>query len=131
LHYTPTEQDYATVLRLYFWQRTSTKISLLAIVVIFCLVLYLIISQGTPPTIFELIWLFLPPLFVAFMFYFQPSRIARQAAQNEKLTAETTWIVGPEGIQISSRFGSTMMEWQTFGKLVTTKSYHLLLSRTN
>jgi hypothetical protein len=131
VHYTPNQKDYESVLRLFFWQRRSTKLSLIALVVAFGLVLTMIASKGSPPSIFELIWLLLPPVFVLFVFVVQPSRIARQAAQNEQLITEATWEVNASGIQISSNFSSTLLEWESLDKLVTTRDYYLVLSKIN
>ena len=131
LHYTPIQQDYASVLRLFHWHRTSTKISLVFLVIAFGLVLFAIRSKGSPLTVFEIIWLLIPPLFVIFSFYIQPMRIAKKAAQNEQLVAEATWVVSDAGVQISSRYASTLFEWKTFNKLVTTRDYYLLLSKSN
>jgi hypothetical protein len=131
LRYTPTQQDYATVLRLFFWQRTGTKVSLALLAVAFGLVLYVIVTKGSPPTIFELLWLFLPPLFVLYVFFVQPSSLASRVSKNEQLVTEATWEVSDAGVQVSSRFGSTLIEWGTLKKMITTRDYYLLLSKTN
>jgi hypothetical protein len=131
LRYIPNQQDYANVLRLFFFQRTGTRISLVLLVIAFVLVIFAILSKGTPPTVFELIWLLLPPLFVMFAFFVQPSRIARQAGKNEQLIAEATWEISDEGVQVSSSFGSTHLEWVALNKLVTTREYYLLLFKNN
>lgn len=131
LRYTPNRQDYAAVLRIFFWQRTGTKVSLVLLAVAFGLVLFMIASKGSSLTIFELVWLLLPPLFVIFVFFIQPSRLASQAAQKEQLVTEATWEVSDAGVQISSRFGSTHLDWDSLKKVVTTRDYYLLLSKTN
>jgi fatty acid desaturase len=121
LRYTPIEKDYAKVLRLFFLQRTGTRVSLALLVIAFGFIIFAITANGMPPTIYELIWLLLPPLFVVFVFYFQPARVARQASENEQLISETTWEVNDDGVQISSRFGSTHLGWDAMKKLVTTR----------
>jgi len=131
LRFTPNEQDYAKVLRLFFWQRTGTRVSLIFLLIAFVLICYVVASQGSPPTIFELIWLFLPPLFVIYILFIQPSRMASQAVKNEKLVTEATWEVSDRGVELSSRFNSTHMDWESLNKLVTTKEYYLLLSKIN
>lgn len=131
LHFTPNQQDYTKVLRLFFIQRTSTRISLGFLAVAFALICYGVISRGVSPSVFEVVWLLLPPLFVAYVFFVQPSRMARHAAQNEQLVTEATWQVGDEGVEISSCFGSTLMAWDSLQKLVTTSEYYLLLSKVN
>ena len=131
LRYTPTQQDYAQVLRLFFWQRTGTKVSLAILVIAFGLILFSIASQGSPPTIFQLIWLLLPPLFVIFTVFIQPTRTAKQVVANEQLVAEATWEVSDAGVQISTRFSSTHLDWDALNKLVTTREYYLLLSKIN
>ena len=131
LHYTPTRQDYAAVLRIFFWQRTGTKISLAILAIAFGLILYVIFIQGTPPTIFELVWLLLPPFFVVFTFYIQPARLANQASQNEQLVTETTWEVSVLGVQITSRYNSSLMGWESIRNLLTTREYYLLLNKKN
>ncbi len=131
LRFTPTRQDYANVLRLFFFQRTSTRVSVGFLVFAFGLIIYTIVAQKSPPTIFELVWLLLPPLFVAYVFFVQPSRMASQAIQNEQLAAEATWEVSDNGVKISSRFGETQMDWDTLQKLVSTRDYYLLLSKVN
>ncbi len=129
VRFSPNQQDYAKVLRLFFWQRTGTRVSLIFLAIAFGLICYVVASQGSPPTIFELIWLFLPPLFVIFVLFIQPSRMANEAVRNEQLVTEATWEVSDSGVEISSRFGSTHMDWESLGKLVTTKEYYLLLSK--
>jgi hypothetical protein len=131
LRYTPTKQDYANVLRLFFFQRTSTRVSLGFLALAFGLIIYTIASQGSPPSIYELVWLLLPPLFVAYVFFFQPSRMASRAIQNEQLAAEATWEVSDAGVKITNRFGEIQMDWDNLQKLVTTKEYYLLLSKIN
>ena len=131
MHYTPNRQDYAAVLRIFFWQRIGTKISLAILAIAFGLILYVVFIQGTPPTIFELVWLFLPPFFVIFTFYIQPTRLANQAAQNEQLVTEATWEVSELGVQITSRFNSSLMEWSSIRNLLTTRDYYLLLNKKN
>lgn len=131
LRYTPNRQDYAAVLRIFFWQRTGTKVSLGFLAFAFGLIIYVILSQGTPPTIFELVWLLLPPFFVVFVFFIQPARLANQAAQNDQLVTEATWELNEAGVQISSRFGTHFMEWDSLQKMLTTRDYYLLLSKTN
>ena len=131
LHYTPTQQDYARVLRLFFWNRTSTKVSLVALAIAFGLILYVIVSSGGTPSVFEWIWLLLPPAFVGFIFFIQPGRVARQAVQNERLVAETTWMVSDSGVEISTRFNSSVLEWESLESLYVTRDYYLLLSRVN
>jgi hypothetical protein len=129
--FTPNQRDYGQVLRLFFFQRTGTRISLALLVFAFGLIIFAILANRTPPTVFELVWLLLPPLFVIFAFFVQPSRIARQAAKNEQLTSESTWDVSETGVQISSRFGSTHLDWEALNKLVTTREYYLLLFKAN
>jgi hypothetical protein len=131
LRFTPTQQDYAHVLRLFYLQRTGTRISLALLVIAFGLTIFAIIAQGFPPSAFKLIWLLLPPLFVIFAFFVQPSRIARQAIGNEQLSCEAKWEVSDEGVQISSQFSSTHLDWELLNKLVTTREYYLLLIKTN
>jgi hypothetical protein len=129
--YTPTQQDYAAVLRAFFWIRTGTKVSLGVLAAAFLLVLYLVLSKGSPPSFFEVVWLLLPPLFIGYLLLVQPARLARQAANNEQLVTQATWEISPTGVNISSRFGATLLEWETLEKLVATSDYFLLLSRTN
>jgi hypothetical protein len=131
LRYTPNQQDYAKVLRLFFLQRTGTRISLFLLVIAYGLIIAAIIAKGTPPTVFEWVWLVLPPLFVIFTIFIQPSRMARQAVVDDQLTSEATWEVSDAGVQISSRFGSTHLDWEALKKLVTTREYYLLLFKTN
>jgi hypothetical protein len=131
LRYTPTKQDYTNVLRLFFFQRTSTRVSLGFLALAFGLIVYTITSQGSPLSPFELVWLLLPPLFVAYVLFFQPSRMASRAMQNEQLAAEATWEVSDRGVKISNRFGEIQMDWDNLQKLVTAKDYYLLLSQIN
>jgi len=131
LHFTLNKQDYSKVLRLFFIMRTSTRVSLGFLAVAFGLICYTVASQKTTPTVFELVWLLLPPLFVAYVLFVQPSRMASQAIKNEQLVTEATWEVTDNGVEISSRFGSTHMDWTTLQKLATTKEYYLLLSKVN
>ncbi len=130
LQYKPTQQDYTNVLRLFFWRHTTTKLSLVVMVIAFIFVLYIILAQGTPPTFFELLWLFLPPLFVAYMFIMQPRRIAAQAAKEEQLMADVTWLVSAVGIEISSQFGTNLYDWASTSKMIESGGYYLLLTKT-
>ena len=119
------------MLRIFFWQRTGIKVSLVFLAIAFGLILFMVVSKGSPLTIFEFIWLLLPPLYVIFVFFYQPSRLANQAARNERLVTDATWEVSDAGVQISSRYGSTHLEWESLKSMVTTRDYYLLLSRTN
>jgi len=131
LKYTPNQRDYASVMRLFFWQRKGTKISLVLVIIAFGVIGFMLIAKGSPPTFFELIWLLLPPFFVLYSFYIQPSRLASKAAADEQLVTEATWVVDDDGVRISSRFGSTDLPWTALKKLATTREYYLLLSNTN
>jgi hypothetical protein len=131
LRYTPTQQDYAYVVRYFNLQRTGTKISLVLLGLAFLLAIFVVASKGSSVTVFELIWLFLPPLFVIYAYIIQPASLAKKAAQNEKLVTEATWELNEAGVQITSRFNSTLLEWGNVNKLLTTKDYYLLLSKTN
>jgi hypothetical protein len=131
IRYTPLQQDYARVLRIFNWQRISTKVSLVFLTIAFGLVLFAIIMKGPPLTLFELLWLLFPPIFVIFSFYLQPTRIAKKAAQSEQLMSEATWEVSKSGIQISNSSGSNSLEWESLRKLVITKEYYFLCSKNN
>ena len=131
LRYTSNQQDYANVLRLFFLQRTETRVILALLVIAFGLISFTIIVKDSPPSIFELIWLLLPPFFVLFTFFVQPSRFVRQAAGNEKLLSEAVWELSDEGVQFSSQFNSTHLGWEALNKLVTTREYYLLLIKAN
>ncbi len=131
LHYIPNRQDYASVLRIFFWQRTGTRVSLGLLAIAFGLILYMIISQDSPPSIIEILWLLLPPFFVTFVFIIQPSRLSNRAIQNEQLAAEVTWELNEAGVLISNRFGSTLMEWDALQRMLSTRKYYLLLSKKN
>jgi hypothetical protein len=131
ISFTPNQKDYSNVLRLFLWQRTLTRVSMAVLALAFGLICYVVITRGTTPTFFELIWLFLPPLFAAYIFWFQPNRMASQAVLNEQLVTEANWQVSDSGVKISSHFGSTEMEWENLSKLVVTKEYFLLLSKVN
>jgi len=131
LRYTPTQQDYAYVVRYFNLQRTGTKISLILLGLAFLLAIFVVASKGSSVTVYELIWLFLPPLFVIYACIIQPASLAKKAAQNEKLVTEATWELSDAGVQITSRFNSTLLEWGNLNKLVTSKDYYLLLSKTN
>jgi hypothetical protein len=131
ISFTPNKKDYARVLRLFLWHRTLTRVSLVVLAVAFGLICYAVITRGSIPSFFELVWLLLPPLFVGYIFYLQPNRMASQAVLNEQLVTEATWQVSDSGVEITSRFGSSLMGWETLSKLVITKEYYLLLSKVN
>ena len=131
LRYTPNQQDYAFVVRYFNLQRKGTKISLVLLGLIFILALFVVASRGTSVTIMEVIWLLLPPLFVIYAYFIQPASLAKKAAQNEKLVTEATWEVNDAGVQITSKYNSTLLEWENINKLLTAKDYYLLLSKTN
>lgn len=131
VNFTPIEKDYSRVLRLFLWQRILTRVSIVVLAFAFGMICYVVIARGSLPTFFEFVWLLLPPLFVVYIFYFQPRRMASRAVLNEQLVTEATWRVNESGVEISSRFGSTHLEWETLNKLVITKDYFLLLSKVN
>ncbi len=131
LKYTPEQRDYAQVLRVFFLSRLGTRISLGFLVIAFGIIIYTIATQGTAITLFELVWLVFPPAFVVYVIYFQPNRMARQAMTNEQLTTETTWEVADNGVQMSTQFGSTLLEWSDISRLVTSKEYYLILLKKN
>jgi hypothetical protein len=126
LKYTPDQQDYTQVLRLIMLRSTVNQILLGFLAVGFVFILYNLLSQATPVTIFALVWLFLPPLFIIYIIFIQPPRMAKQYMANEQLAAEYTWEVGDAGVQISSSFGSTLYEWGNLSRLLTTRDYYLL-----
>jgi hypothetical protein len=131
LKYTPSQQDYAQAIRLFMMKRTANRISLGFLVIAFSIVIFSITTQATPITIFELIWLLFPPLFIIYIIVIQPNRMAKQAMTNEHLAAETTWEVGDAGVQISTSFDSTLFEWDALARLITNKDYFLLLFKKN
>lgn len=119
------------MLRLFFLQRTGAKISLAILAISFCLILYVILSQNTTPTIFELLWLLLPPIFVIFAFIIQPAQLARRAMRHEQLAAETTWELDDAGVRISNRYGTSLIAWSTLSRMLITRGYYLLLGKAN
>jgi hypothetical protein len=131
LKYTPTQQDYAQTIRLFMMQRAANRISLGFLVVAFGIVIFSISTQATPITIFELIWLLFPPLFIIYIILIQPNRMAKQAMANERLNAETTWKVGESGVQISTNLDSTLLEWDALSRLIPNKDYYVLLFKKN
>jgi hypothetical protein len=131
VRYTPHLQDFARALRLFNWQRTSTKAILVFLTIAFGLVLVATIMKGPPLTLFELLWLLFPPLFVIFSFYLQPLQIAKKAAQSEQLMSEATWEVSDSGIQINNSSGTKLLAWESLCKLVIMKDYYLLTSKNN
>ncbi len=124
--YTPSQQDYAQVLRLLILQSIVNWIMLGFLVIVFGFMVFNIVSQGTSVTFFELIWLLLPPLFIVYIIFIQPNRMAKQYMANEKMAAETTWELDDLGVKISTAFGETFLEWEKLSKLVTSKDYYLL-----
>ncbi len=126
LKYTPNQQDYTQVLRLIMLRSTVNQILIGFLVLGFVFILFNIISQATPITLITLIWLLLPPLFIIYIIFFQPTRMAKQYMKNEQLSAEYTWEVGDAGVQISNSFGSNQLEWDTLSRLLPTKDYYLL-----
>jgi hypothetical protein len=131
IRFTPNQRDYSKVLRLFLWQRTLTRVSMAVLAFAFGLICYVVITRGTTPNFFELVWLLLPPFFAAYIFWLQPNRMANQAVLNEQLVSKATWQVSDSGVVISSYYGSTEMEWDNLSKLVVTKEYYLLLSKVN
>jgi hypothetical protein len=131
VHYTPTHKDYAHVLRLFIFHFTGTKISIVFLAVAFGLIVYSLATKAVAPSVFEIIWVLLPPLIAAFMFIIQPSRYATQAMANKHLAAETTWDVSNSGLEICTQYDSTRLEWNSLEKLVTYKDYYLVLMKAN
>lgn len=131
LKYNPNQQDYAQAIRLFMMKRTANRISLGFLVIAFAIVVLSISTQATPITIFELIWLLFPPLFIIYIIFIQPNRMAKQAMKNEHLAAETTWEVSDSGVQISTGFDSALFEWDALARLITNKDYYLLLFKKN
>jgi hypothetical protein len=68
-------------------------------------------------------------VFVTYIFFMQPRRIAAQAAQNERLMADVSWHVTPSGVEISSTFESVLLDWPSLAKLAQAGEYYLLLSK--
>ncbi len=131
LKFTPNQQDFAKTIRQFMMKRTSNRISLSFLVVAFGIVVFSISTKVTPITIFELIWLLFPPLFIIYILVIQPSRMAKQAMENEHLAADTTWEVNETGVQISTSLDSSLFEWEKLSRLVTSIDYYLLLFKTN
>jgi hypothetical protein len=130
MKYTPDRTDYVQVLRIFFLKQTGIRVSLAFLAVAFAIILFSVATQSTPVTLFELLWLLLPPLFVVYILYWQPRSMSRRAMSNEQLAAETTWLVSDEGVAISSDFGSSLLTWDSLTKLVTSKDYYLLVFKT-
>jgi hypothetical protein len=126
LKYTPTQEDYAQVLRLIMLRSIVNQILMGFLVIGFIFILFNMVSQATPITLVAVIWLLLPPLFIIYIIFIQPNRMAKKYIMNEQLVAECTWEVGDAGVQISTSFGSTQYEWDNLSKLVTSKEYYLL-----
>lgn len=126
LKYTPTQQDYAQVLRLIMLRSIVNQILIGFLVLGFVFILFNLVSQATPISAIALIWLLLPPLFIVYIIFFQPNRMAKQYMSNEQLAAEYTWEVGDAGVQISTSFGSNQLEWDSLSRLMPTKDYYLL-----
>ncbi|NJD58672.1 MAG: hypothetical protein C3F13_18020 [Anaerolineales bacterium] len=131
LHYTPEKNDYIQVLRIFFLHQTGSRISLGFLVIIFVYMLYNVATSAVTVSIFEIILLLFPPVFVAYILFVQPRGIADKAMANEQLAAETTWELGEQGVDISTSFGSTHLNWEDFSRMVTTKEYYLLLIKGN
>jgi hypothetical protein len=130
LKYIPEQNDYIQVLRIFFLRQTGIRISLGFLVVAFGIILFTVATQSSPVTIFEIVWLLLPPLFVLYILYFQPRSMARRAMGNEQLAAETTWEVNDESVQISSTYGSSQLTWDKLTRLIISKQYYLLVFKT-
>lgn len=131
VHYTPTKKDYTHVLRLFIFHFTGTRISVVFLVVAFGLIIFSLASKAVAPSVFEIIWVLLPPLIAVFMFIIQPSRYATQAMADKHLAAETTWDVSSSGVEICTQYDSTRLEWSSLDKLLTYKDYYLLLMKTH
>jgi YcxB-like protein len=124
--YTPTQQDYAQVLRLIMLRSIVNQILIGFLVLGFVFILFNLVTQATPISIFALIWLLLPPLFIIYIIFFQPNRMAKQYMNNEQLATEYTWEVNDSGVKISTSFGSNQLEWDSLSRLLPTKDYYLL-----
>jgi hypothetical protein len=131
LHFTPEKNDYIQVLRIFFLHQTGSRISLGFLVIIFAYMAYSIATSAVTPSIFEIILLIFPPVFVLYILIVQPRGMADKAMANEQLAAETTWELGEQGIDMSTSFGSTHLNWEDLSRLVTTKEYYLLLLKGN
>jgi hypothetical protein len=127
LRYTPEKNDYAQVLRIYFFQQTGSRIALGFLVIAFAIIIYSVATQTTPITILQIVWLLLPPVFIVYVLFVQPRSMANRAIANEQLAAETTWEVGEQGIDISTSFGSSHLNWDELSQLTTSKEYYLLM----
>ncbi len=126
IKFTPTQQDYARVLRLFLVRNTINRLMLGFLVVAFGFVVFNMLAQSTPVTFFEIIWLLFPPLFIIYILVVQPNRMGKQYMADEKMAAETTWEVNEAGVQMSTSFNSTLFEWEILSKLVTYPDYYLL-----
>jgi hypothetical protein len=129
--YTPTQQDYARVLRLFLVRNTVNRIMLGFLVVAFGFVVFNMLAQTTPVTPFEIIWLLFPPLFIIYILVVQPNRMGKQYMADEKMAAERTWEVSDANVQITTSFKPELFEWDMFSKLVTYQDYYLLMFKKN
>jgi hypothetical protein len=125
--YTPTQQDYARVLRLFLVRNTVNRIMLGFLVVAFGFVVLNMLAQTTPVTGFEIIWLLFPPVFIIYILVVQPNRMGKQYMADEKMAAERTWIVSDENVQITTSFKPELFEWDMLSRLVTYQEYYLLM----
>jgi hypothetical protein len=125
--YTPTQQDYARVLRLFLVRNTVNRIMLGFLVVAFGFVVLNMLAQTTPVTLFEIIWLLAPPVFIIYILVVQPNRMGKQYMADEKMAAERTWIVSDENVQITTSFKPELFEWDMLSRLVTYQEYYLLM----
>jgi hypothetical protein len=126
IKFTPTQQYYARVLRLFLVRNTINRLMLGFLVVAFGFVVFNMLAQSTQVTFFEIIWLLFPPLFLIYILVVQPNRMGKQYMADEKMSAETTWEVNDAGVQMSTSFNSNVFEWDILSKLVTYQEYYLL-----
>jgi hypothetical protein len=140
--FTPVKEDFTRSLRR-FQLRTwpmrimlicSASLTLMALF-IFTISALLVLSEGSTEYIgtmcFPLICLTviaLPPLLTLVVV---PWMTARQVQQNERLRAETTWIVDDERIQITTGPNEIKQDWPTFHEMIDTREHYLMTYALN
>ena len=127
LKYTPTQQDYAQVLRLIMLRSTVNQILMGFLVLGFVFILFNMVIAGHTNHPLTLIWLLLPPLFIIYIIFYSTQSYGKTVY--ERMNSWQQNVPG-KWVMLVCKFPPALArlnyEWDKLSKLVTTKDYYLL-----
>lgn len=129
--YTPTADDYRKGIASYYFRQTSFLILIGIAGLMFLIGVFLWIGAGFEQAPYAPLLVFLLPILLFFSVLLQPWLASRQVNKNERMRTETTWTVSDDGLLVTTGYGQSKIDWETFGKVVETGDYFLLLYSWN